>query len=67
MVLLTQERGGSSWAFLGKMHELGESEREEHLRLGRLASELGVDHLVAVGTNLYLEGLNLIHLLAMKC
>ena len=59
LVLLTQERGGSSWAILGKMHELGESEREEHLRIGRLASELGVDHLVAVGTNLYLEGLQL--------
>jgi len=59
LVLLTQERGGSSWAFLGKMHELGESEGEEHLRIGRLASELGVDHLVAVGTELYLEGLQL--------
>ena len=59
LVLLTQERGGSSWAFLGKMHELGESEREEHLRIGRLASTLGVDHLVAVGTDLYLEGLHL--------
>ncbi len=59
LVLLTQERGGSSWAVLGKMHELGESEREEHLRIGRLASKLGVDHLVAVGTELYLEGLQL--------
>ena len=59
LVLLTQERGGVSWAILGKMHELGESEREEHLRIGRLASELGVDHLVSVGTELYLEGLQL--------
>ncbi len=59
LVLLTQERGGSSWAVLGKMHELGESEREEHLRIGRLASELGVDHLVCVGTELYLDGLKL--------
>ena len=58
LVLLTQDRGGSSWAILGKMHELGESEGEEHLRIGRLASELGVDHLVAVGTDLYLEGLH---------
>ena len=41
------------------MHELGESERVEHLRIGRLASELGVDHLVSVGTDLYLEGLQL--------
>ena len=62
LVLLTQERGGSSWAFLGKMHELGESEVEEHLAIGRLASELGVDHLVAVGTDLYLNGLELSHL-----
>ena len=59
LTLLTQERGGSSWAFLGKMHELGESEAAEHLRVGRLASDLGVDHLVSVGTDLYLEGLQL--------
>ncbi len=57
--LLAQERGGVSWAFLGKMHELGESESEEHLAIGRLASELGVDNLVSVGTSLYLDGLNL--------
>jgi len=59
LALLAQERGGVSWAFLGKMHELGESEREEHLRIGRLASELGIDHLVSVGTDLYLNGLEL--------
>jgi UDP-N-acetylmuramoyl-tripeptide--D-alanyl-D-alanine ligase len=59
LVHLTQERGGASWAVLGKMHELGESERAEHLGIGRLASELGVDHLVSVGTDLYLEGLEL--------
>jgi len=59
LVLLTQERGGSSWAFLGKMHELGESESADHLGIGRLASELGVDHLVSVGTDLYLLDLGL--------
>lgn len=59
LALLAQERGGVSWAFLGKMHELGESEVEEHLRIGRLASELGIDQLVSVGTDLYLNGLNL--------
>jgi UDP-N-acetylmuramoyl-tripeptide--D-alanyl-D-alanine ligase len=59
LVHLTQERGGASWAILGKMHELGETEGEEHLSVGRLASELGVDHLVAVGTELYLHGLEL--------
>lgn len=57
--LLGQEHGGVTWAFLGKMHELGESESDEHLRIGRLASKLGIDNLVSVGTNLYLEGLNL--------
>jgi len=59
LALLTQERGGSSWAFIGKMHELGESEQEEHLKIGRLASELGVDHLVSIGSDLYLNGLAL--------
>jgi UDP-N-acetylmuramoyl-tripeptide--D-alanyl-D-alanine ligase len=59
LTLLTQERGGSSWAFIGKMHELGESEQEEHLKIGRLASELGVDHLVSIGSVLYLNGLAL--------
>jgi UDP-N-acetylmuramoyl-tripeptide--D-alanyl-D-alanine ligase len=51
--LFAQERGGSSWAFLGKMHELGESETQSHQEIGRLAMELGIDHLVAVGTDLY--------------
>jgi UDP-N-acetylmuramoyl-tripeptide--D-alanyl-D-alanine ligase len=59
LALLSQERGGASWAFLGKMHELGASEQEEHLEIGRLASELGIDHLVSIGTNLYLNGLDL--------
>jgi len=59
LALLAQESGGVSWAFLGKMHELGESEHTEHLRIGRLASELGIDQLVSVGTDLYLNGLNL--------
>ena len=59
LALLAQERGGISWAFLGKMHELGESEAEDHLRIGRLASDLGIDQLVAVGSNLYLDGLQL--------
>jgi UDP-N-acetylmuramoyl-tripeptide--D-alanyl-D-alanine ligase len=53
LTLFAQERGGSSWAFLGKMHELGESEGSSHQEIGRLASQLGIDHLVAVGTDLY--------------
>ncbi len=53
LALFAQERGGSSWAFLGKMHELGESEKDSHGEVGRLAAALGIDHLVAVGTRLY--------------
>ena len=61
LTLFAQERGGSSWAFLGKMHELGESERRSHQEIGRLASRLGIDHLVAVGTDLYeVEEMNVI-------
>jgi len=59
LALLSQERGGVSWAFLGKMLELGESEQEDHRRIGRLASDLGIDQLVCVGTNWYLDGLEL--------
>jgi len=59
LALLAQERGGVSWAFLGKMHELGESEAEDHLRIGRLASELGIDQLISIGSDLYLKGLEL--------
>ncbi|MEI6648216.1 MAG: UDP-N-acetylmuramoyl-tripeptide--D-alanyl-D-alanine ligase [Actinomycetes bacterium] len=53
LVLLAQERGGQSWAFLGKMNELGESTALEHQLIGRLVSDIGVDHLVAVGTDLF--------------
>ena len=59
LVLLAQESGGASWAILGKMHELGELEAKAHLDIGKLAYELGVDHLVSIGTDLYFNGLNL--------
>ena len=59
LALIAQERGGVSWAFVGKMHELGESEASDHREIGRLASELGIDNLVSVGTRLYLDGLDL--------
>jgi UDP-N-acetylmuramoyl-tripeptide--D-alanyl-D-alanine ligase len=49
LALFAQERGGESWAFLGKMHELGESSNADHAAIGTLASELGIDHLVCVG------------------
>lgn len=44
----SQERGGESWAFLGKMAELGESSIQEHEKIGTLASEVGIDHLIAI-------------------
>jgi UDP-N-acetylmuramoyl-tripeptide--D-alanyl-D-alanine ligase len=49
LALFAQERGGESWAFLGKMHELGESSQSDHATIGTLAQELGIDHLVCVG------------------
>ena len=53
LVLFAQERGGQSWAFLGKMHELGESSVARHADVGTLASELGIDHLVCIGAPEY--------------
>lgn len=55
LVLIAQERGGQTWAFLGKMHELGESSAQDHAAIGTLASELGVDHLVCVGAPEYAQ------------
>jgi UDP-N-acetylmuramoyl-tripeptide--D-alanyl-D-alanine ligase len=54
MIHFAQERGGESWAFLGTMRELGESSDTEHARIGTLASEMGIDHLVAVGAPQYI-------------
>jgi len=42
-------RGGQTWAVLGAMAELGEATAEEHEALGRLADDLQVSRLVAVG------------------
>jgi len=53
LVLLSQESGGASWAILGKMHELGEAEQSGHQEVVQYCQEIGVDHLVAVGTGLY--------------
>ena len=52
-----QERGGQSWAFLGRMHELGESLAEEHAKIGLLAHSLGIDNLVCIGAPEYAEDL----------
>lgn len=48
LALFAQERGGRSWAFLGKMAELGASTKAEHLAISALAQELGIDHLVSI-------------------
>ena len=53
LVLFAQERGGESWAFVGKMQELGESSAAQHQVIGTLAQELGIDHLVAIGAPEY--------------
>ncbi|HET8970729.1 MAG TPA: UDP-N-acetylmuramoyl-tripeptide--D-alanyl-D-alanine ligase [Candidatus Nanopelagicales bacterium] len=51
LVRLAAGRGVTirTWAVLGEMRELGASSVTEHLRVGRLATELGVDRVVAVG------------------
>lgn len=71
LLLFAQERGGQSWAFLGKMHELGASSHEHHSRLGTLASELAIDHLVCVASPEYAARLSsssatTVHLLDSK-
>ena len=48
LALFAQERGGSAWAVIGKMHELGLSEAADHAAIGKLVSDLAIDHLVAV-------------------
>jgi len=55
LALLTQERGGNSWAFLAKMHELGDESEQLHREIGRLAGELGIDHLVVIGERSYIS------------
>ena len=54
LVLIAQERGGSAWAMVGRMHELGDSQDRQHEEIGLLAANLGVDHLVAIGCDEYL-------------
>jgi len=63
LVLFAQERGGESWAFVGKMHELGESSAVQHEAIGTLAQEIGIDHLVAIAAPEYgnQKGQMLIH------
>ena len=56
LALFAQERGGQSWAFVGKMHELGESGDAASADIGNLASDIGVDHLVVVNAPEYGSG-----------
>ena len=53
LVFFAQERGGQSWAFIGKMHELGESGPSLSIAIGTLAQEIGIDHLVVVNAPEY--------------
>ena len=55
--LFAQERGGQSWAFLGRMHELGETQTDEHALIGLLAQSLGIDNLVCIGAPEYARDL----------
>ena len=57
LVLFAQERGGSSWAFLGQMHELGSRSDELHANVAAHAHGLGIDHLVSVGTRAFATGI----------
>lgn len=57
MALFAQERGGASWAFLGQMHELGAQSNALHASVATHAHELGIDHLVSIGTRAFAEGI----------
>jgi UDP-N-acetylmuramoyl-tripeptide--D-alanyl-D-alanine ligase len=57
MALFAQERGGSSWAFLGQMHELGAQSNELHASVAAYAHELGIDHLITIGTRAFSKGI----------
>jgi UDP-N-acetylmuramoyl-tripeptide--D-alanyl-D-alanine ligase len=57
LVLFAQERGGASWAFLGQMHELGPQSNALHASVAAHAHELGIDHLVSVGTRAFADGI----------
>lgn len=48
LALFAQERGGASWAFLGKMHELGIESKSAHRKIGELSNSLGIDHLISI-------------------
>ena len=43
------ETSGSKWAVIAAMHELGPTSDSQHEALGKLAADLGIDHLVVIG------------------
>jgi len=55
LALFAQERGGSAWAFVGKMNELGQTQASQSVAIGALAVELGIDHLVEIDAPEYGE------------
>ena len=55
LALLAQERGGSAWAMVGKMGELGNLELSAHVGIRKFAGNLKIDHFVSAKTDLYLK------------
>jgi len=55
LVLFAQERGGSAWAFVGKMNELGQTQAPQSAAIGALSVELGIGHLVEINAPEYGE------------
>ena len=55
---LTQERGGRSWAFLGKMHELGETSDQLHNEVGASALASNIDNLIVIAEPSFVAGLS---------
>lgn len=53
--LLAQESGGRTFAFLGTMNELGDQSDAMHREIGQVATDLGIDYLIAVNESRYLE------------
>jgi UDP-N-acetylmuramoyl-tripeptide--D-alanyl-D-alanine ligase len=54
LALISQERGGRSWALLGRMNELGISSFDYHQELAKFADQSGIDFLISIGTKDYL-------------
>jgi UDP-N-acetylmuramoyl-tripeptide--D-alanyl-D-alanine ligase len=67
LALLAQERGGVSWAILGKMHELGASSVAEDEKIGKIAADIGIDNLISIGVKEYItQGETVGHLVSNR-